>query len=139
MENSVVKINPVVETEIVQDLEPVVVRGIMQFIVPTEKELFNMLIDKIDALDSNNLSSRNESVDLKHTLLSIEKRLSDYSPKSFLTVKQLNDRYAISESQQKGLRGRIKNPLPFYQDGEGGKIRYKVTEVDDWMSQHKAK
>lgn len=33
MKNDVVKINPVVETEIVQDLEPVVVRGSFQFII----------------------------------------------------------------------------------------------------------
>lgn len=139
MQKNLVKADTAVEAEMVQDLEPVVVRGIIQFIIPTEKELFNVLIDKINTLDNSNQSSRNESIDIKHSLSSIEKRLSDYSPKSFLTVKKLNELYAISESQQKGLRGRIKNPLPFYQDGEGGKIRYKVTDVDEWMSQQKVK
>ena len=118
---------------------PNVVRGVMQFIIPTEKELFNVLIDKIDTLNNSNQSSGNESVSLKHFLSRIKKIVSDYSPKSFLTVKQLNEQYAISESQQKGLRGRIKNPLPFFQDGEGGKIRYKVSEVEEWMNQQRVK
>ncbi len=58
-------------------------------------------------------------------------------PKVYISVKELGEQYSISESQQKGLRGRIKNPLPFYQDGQGGKIRYKVSEVEEWMSQQK--
>ncbi len=58
-------------------------------------------------------------------------------PKAYISVRELSEQYSISESQQKGLRGRIKNPLPFYQDGQGGKIRYKVSEVEEWMSQQK--
>ena len=60
-------------------------------------------------------------------------------PKVFISVRDLEDTYCISESQQKGLRGRIKNPLPYYQDGQGGKIRYKVIEIEEWMSQQKVK
>ena len=58
-------------------------------------------------------------------------------PKVYISVKELGEQYCISESQQKGLRGRIKNTLPFYQDGQGGKIRYKVTEIEEWMGQQK--
>ncbi len=58
-------------------------------------------------------------------------------PKVYISVKELSEKYSISESQQKGLRGRVNNPLPFYQDGQGGKIRYKVTEIEEWMSQQK--
>jgi len=60
-------------------------------------------------------------------------------PKVYISVRDLEDTYCISESQQKGLRGRIKNPLPYYQDGQGGKIRYKVIEIEEWMSQQKVK
>ena len=60
-------------------------------------------------------------------------------PKIYISVKHLEDFYSISESQQKNLRGRVNNPLPFYQDGQGGKIRYKVSEVDEWMNQQKVK
>ena len=60
-------------------------------------------------------------------------------PKVYISVKELENSYCISESQQKGLRGRIKNPLPFYQDGQGGKIRYKVSEIEEWMNQQKIK
>ena len=60
-------------------------------------------------------------------------------PKVYISVRDLEDTYSISESQQKGLRGRIKNPLPFCQDGPGGKIRYKVSEVEEWMGQQKVR
>lgn len=60
-------------------------------------------------------------------------------PKVYISVRDLEDLYSISESQQKGLRGRIKNPLPYHQDGHGGKIRYKVSEVEEWMSLQKVK
>ena len=77
---------------------------------------------------------------MEEELKTLNKKLDSSSePKKFITTKELSTNYGISESQQKGLRGRIKLPIPFYQDGDGGKIKYKVSEIDEWMSQQKVK
>ncbi len=75
--------------------------------------------------------------DIKQLRADVNEKLRP--PKVYISVRELEDTYSISESQQKGLRGRVKNPLPFYQDRQGGKIRYKVTEVEEWMGQQKVK
>lgn len=92
--------------------------------------------DASELIDWANVSTHKMEGELK----SLTKILANMTePKKFITTKELSDRYSISESQQKGLRGRVKYPIPFYQNGEGGKIKYEVSEIDDWMSQQKVK
>ena len=78
---------------------------------------------------------------LQHEIKGLRKDIDTVLSKLpiYISVKELERTFAISESQQKGLRGRIYNPLPYYQDGEGGKIRYKVSEIDEWMNKQKIK
>lgn len=57
----------------------------------------------------------------------------------YIGVKELEKRFNIKERSQKSYRGRIKNPLPFYQDTKNGKIRYKVTEIEEWLSNQKVR
>ena len=139
MENNLVEVDPVVETEIVQDPEPIVVRGIIQIYVPTERELFTLFLNKIDALQQTIQTNHHEIASLRQSLEEANEKLMEHSPKKFLTVKQLEQLYSISESQQKNLRGRIRDPLPYHQEMHGGKIKYKVSEVEDWMKQQKVK
>ena len=61
-----------------------------------------------------------------------------FEPK-FINTTMLEGLYDYSEQQQKHLRGRVKNPLPYYQEKEGDKIRYKVSEIDEWISLQKMK
>jgi len=55
----------------------------------------------------------------------------------YIGTKELARRFDIKERSQKAYRGRIKNPLLFYQEMENGKISYKITEVEEWKSNQK--
>lgn len=65
------------------------------------------------------------------------KRSSISSTPTYVSVKDLTRDYALSASQQKQFRGRIKDPLPFHQEGEGSKIRYKINEIEAWLGKQK--
>ncbi len=120
-----------------QDDVPVVIQGTIQVYVPTERDLFTLFLNRIDALQQTIQASHQEIATLRQALEEANKKLMEHSPKKFLTVKQLEQLYGISESQQKNLRNRTKNSLSYYQDEIGGKLRYKVSEVEEWMSQQK--
>jgi len=65
-------------------------------------------------------------------------KLNTLSPeRKYIGTKELERRFDIKERSQKAYRGRIKNPLPFYQEMENGKISYKVLEVEEWKSKQK--
>jgi hypothetical protein len=57
----------------------------------------------------------------------------------YIGVKELERRFDIKERSQKAYRGRVKNPLPFHQDVENGKISYKVSEVEEWKRNQKVR
>ena len=92
-------------------------------------------------IEIKNILHTTSKEDLKQEINKLRKDINQVLtlPKVYISVKDLVDSYSISESQQKNLRGRIKHPLPFYQDKQGGKIKYKVSEVEEWMSQQKIK
>ena len=60
-------------------------------------------------------------------------------PSEYIGVKELERRFDIKERSQKSYRGRVVNPLPFYQENENAKIRYKVSEIEEWMEKQKAR
>lgn len=51
------------------------------------------------------------------------------SQSEYIGTKELERRFDIKEKSQKSYLGRIKNPLPYHQDIENGKINYRVSEV----------
>ena len=55
----------------------------------------------------------------------------------YIGVKELERSFDIKERSQKSYRGRIKNPLPYYQEVDNGKISYKVSEIKEWKSNQK--
>ena len=128
----VVPANAVIVKEPRRNLEPILVSAQLRLVVPTPDEAMRMIYQS-----------------LRETMKKVDmiKRITDksqqdvqqksVSQKRYLSVKDLAEMYSISDSQQKALRGRVKNPLPFYQDGSGGKIRYNISEIEDWMGQQK--
>lgn len=116
---------------------PIIVRGTMQLYIPTERELFTLFLDKINTLHQTIQMNHQELYTQRHSNEEANEKPIEYSLKKFLTVKELENMYSISQSQQKGLRGRIKNPLPYYQEMENGKISYKVSEVEEWKNNQK--
>ncbi len=65
-------------------------------------------------------------------------KLNALAPQSeYIDTKEFERRFDVKERSQKAYRGRIKNPLPFYQEVENGKISYKVSEIEEWKSNQK--
>ena len=154
MQSTVMKVDRVIEGVVVVDaVTPAVtadaivtettdivqVMATIQIVVPTERELFCIIIDKIQQLDRSIIEIKKETNNLTNALSEIQKKIPSESSLRYLSVKELTNRYSISESKQKQLRGRVKNSLPYYQDGIGGKIKYKVSEIDEWVKSQKVK
>ena len=138
MQSNIVK-SELVESKVVEQLEPIVLQASIQVVVPTEKELFCIIIEKIQQLDRSIVGTKEDISNLTNVLNEIQKKIPSESSLRYLSVKELANRYSISESQQKQLRGRVKDSLPYYQDGIGGKIKYKVSEIDEWVKSQKVK
>lgn len=138
MQSNIIK-SELVEGKVGEQLEPIVLQASIQVVVPTEKELFGIIIEKIQQLDRSIVGTQEDMVNLTNVLNEIQKKIPSESSLRYLSVKELANRYSISESQQKQLRGRVKDSLPYYQDGIGGKIKYKVSEIDMWVSSQKVK
>ncbi len=153
MQSNVKKVDRAIEGEVINTVAPAVTAGAtvvrttdfiqvmatIQIVVPTERELFCIIIEKIQQLDKSIVGTQEDINSLTNTLSEIQKKIPSESSLQYLSVKELAKRYSKSESQQKQLRGRVKDPLPFYQDGIGGKITYKVSEIDEWMNSQKVK
>ena len=74
-----------------------------------------------------NTKERNQKV------IEIEQQLARLNAKKILTVKEFNDKYNIGKTSQQNYRQRLRDPLPYHQKVEGGKITYNVEEVERWL------
>jgi len=133
------KLPSTINSNVIEHSTHTIVQASIQIVVPTEKELFCILIEKINRLEESLTTKKEDVIKINNILNDIKKSIPNETSIHYLSVKELAIRYSLSESQQKQLRGRIKNQLPFYQDGIGGKIKYKVSEIDEWMSSQKVK
>lgn len=67
-------------------------------------------------------------------VLEQNEKLNEITPQSeYIGTKELERRFDIKERSQKSYRGRIKNPLPYHQDIENGKVvkRTKMSEITE--------
>ena len=67
-------------------------------------------------------------------MLIIEEEIKIIQLKKNITVNEFEKIYNISKSSQRDLRSKLKNPLPYHQKIENGKIVYVVDEVEKWFS-----
>lgn len=101
------------------------------------EEIWEDFVTEFDAplVKLNNLL---EFKDRNDEVLEIEKNMARLNSKKILTVKDLEERYSISQSTQKQYRSRLYNALPYHQKVQNGKITYNVDEVERWLeNQHK--
>jgi hypothetical protein len=71
-------------------------------------------------------------------VLQIEKNMARLHGKTYLSVKEFEEKYNMSKSSQQQYRSRLYDSLPYHQKVEGGKIVYIVEEVEKWFeNQHK--
>jgi len=66
----------------------------------------------------------------------IEDFKSNSIKKVLLSTKDFEEQFSTSISQQKNLRGRVNNPLPYIQTEDGGKVLYDKEEVLKWFRQY---
>ncbi|MCK5111824.1 MAG: hypothetical protein KAQ94_09920 [Arcobacteraceae bacterium] len=73
---------------------------------------------KIDYLDNIDSKSRIEKIQAK----------------KYISIKEFEEIYGKSETSQQGLRGRLKDPIPYRQIVKNGAVTYVVEEIEKWFS-----
>jgi predicted DNA-binding transcriptional regulator AlpA len=98
------------------------------------------LIDLFNELNHFQIKNRND-IDtekvvkkLKRTVYELKKKLEQ--PQIFINTKQFEERYGLSQAQQKGLRSKIRDALPHHIQN-GKTILYKTEEIEKWMENYK--
>jgi hypothetical protein len=84
---------------------------------------------------------RNEKIDFdkfkkdaEQEVLEVRKYMAKLQSKEFITIKEFTELFGASKTSQQDYRGRRKdkNPLPYKQEKEGGRILYNMNEVRKW-------
>ena len=119
--------------QITHQPESIHVTGIMKIVIPTREDLMYILSQGLAHIEKN---GRGET--LLEMMRTVSEKLEAFvsgetTNRKYISTKELSRLYNISESQQKNLRGRLHNPLPYYQEEKGSKIRYSIEEVDQWI------
>ena len=118
------------------DIEPAFVykgqRIRLDFVGKADKLFLTKVFEEIE-------KNRNEKIDFdllkreaEQEVLEVQKHMAKIQSKKFITIKEYTDIYGASKTSQQGYRGRRKNPLPYKQEVEGGKILYSIEEVEKW-------
>lgn len=138
MQSNLAESSSAVEGKIVQELEPIILQASIQIVVPTEKELFCIIIERIQQLDNSIIGTKEEMINLTTSLLNIKEQLPSESiaDKKLISVKEFEDVYSIAEETQRKLRGRLKDPLPFVQLTPRGNVLYNTKIIDKWMENY---
>ncbi len=91
-------------------------------------QLQHFQLESKDEIDADKLIKK-----LKRDVYELKKKLDQ--PKDFINTKQFEDRFALSQAQQKSLRSKIRDPLP-HTITNGKTILYKTEEVEKWMENY---
>jgi len=70
---------------------------------------------------------------LKRDVYELKKKLEQ--PQTFINTKQFEDRFGLSQAQQKSLRSKIRDPLP-HTITNGKTILYKTEVVEKWLENY---
>ncbi len=105
------------------------------------RELINLQNNDASIKEENNLQrlhkKEEEEFFIRHYSLSStineKQRMRKIQEKDIINVKEYTEIYGDSKTTQKNDRGKRNNPLPYHQKVEGGKITYKVSEIEEWQ------
>lgn len=104
----------------------------------TTKINMEQLLDVIKIINSKLDNQTIQLSTIAAQILEQNEKLNALTTQSeYIGTKELEKRFDIKERSQKAYRGRVKNPLPFHQDVENGKISYKVSDIEEWKSKQK--
>lgn len=120
------------------DIEPVFIykgqRIRLDFIGKADRLFLNKAFEEIE-------KDRNETIDFdllkkeaEQEVLEVQKYMAKLQSKKFITIKEFTELFGASKTSQQDYRGRRKdkNPLPYKQEKEGGRILYDMDEVRKW-------
>ena len=120
------------------DIEPVFIykgqRIRLDFIGKADRLFLNKAFEEIE-------KDRNETIDFdllkkeaEQEVLEVQKYMAKLQSKKFITIKEFTELFGASKTSQQDYRGRKKdkNPLPYKQEKEGGRILYDMDEVRKW-------
>lgn len=66
-------------------------------------------------------------------IVGLEQEMKQIEAKKYITVKEFEKKYNLCSTSQQNYRGRMKDPLPYHQRVERGKITYNIDEVERWF------
>lgn len=103
-------------------------------------EKINKVVDIFEYIENKNhkllikLNNLLDEKDKDKDINRLEEEIKLIQNKKYITVKEFEKMFNISSSSQRDYRSRLKNPLPYHQKVENGKIVYVVNEVEKWFS-----
>lgn len=91
-------------------------------------QLQHFQLESKEEIDADKLIAK-----LKRDVYELKKKLEQ--PQTFINTKQFEDRFGLSQAQQKSLRSKIRDPLP-HTITNGKTILYKTEEVEKWLENY---
>jgi hypothetical protein len=91
-------------------------------------QLQHFQLESKEEIDADKLITK-----LKRDVYELKKKLEQ--PQTFINTKQFEDRFGLSQAQQKSLRSKIRDPLP-HTITNGKTILYKTEEVAKWLENY---
>lgn len=91
-------------------------------------QLQHFQLESKEEIDADKLIKK-----LKRDVYELKKKFEQ--PQTFINTKQFEDRFGLSQAQQKSLRGKIRDPLP-HTITNGKTILYKTVEVEKWLENY---
>ncbi len=115
-------------SEFIQSLDAEATLNFIELIIDFKKQEIEFTEDDVDF---NKVISK-----LKRDVATLKKKLAQ--PSKLITTKEFEERYGLSRRQQKGLRGKITDPLP-YSMINNKTIMYEPEEVERWLENYKGR
>jgi len=115
-------------SEFIQSLDVEATLNFIELIIDFKKQEIEFIEDDVDF---NKVVSK-----LKRDVATLKKKLAH--PSKLITTKEFEERYGLSRRQQKGLRGKITDPLP-YSMINNKTIMYEPEEVERWLENYKGR
>jgi hypothetical protein len=112
-------------------------RIILDYVSKSDK----LFLDKVFEEIEKNENKENEKIDFdqlkrdaEQEVLEVQKYMAKLQSKQLITIKEFTELYGASKTSQQDYRGRKsnKNPLPYRQEKEGGRILYDKDEIRKW-------
>ena len=114
--------------------------GVSELINTFDNEETLTFIDLLINFKKYDVQYSNEEVDfeqiikkLKRDVYELKKKIEQ--PKILINTREFTERYGFSQAQQKSLRGKIRDPLPFV-SSNGKTIHYNTEEVEKWLENY---